>query len=198
MLRRRTLKWAILLSVCVMGIVLFFRGVMSQDRDVQWLGPKSKGIREMLARLDTPVGIDATKKSMTLEDAISLLYERCDAVQVELPVLVDSRAFIEEGLQGEAHWIQIDSSAMPQRLSARQFLSGVIAQFPSKNATMLLRSPPGGVDGFIEITTHKQADLLRTAYERACGVTRLDYLWQGTCEALGGEGHLPEAGITFP
>jgi hypothetical protein len=178
--------------------VLLFWGGVSHDPDVQWLGPRSKGIREMLARLETPVDIGASKKSMRVDDAISLLYERCDAVQVKLPVLVDSRAFRQEGLQGEAFWIQIDFSTMPQRPSARQFLKAVIAQFPSKNATMLLRSPPAGSDGFIEITTHNQADRSRAAYERAYSVTRLDYLWQGICEAVGGKGHLPEAGITSP
>jgi hypothetical protein len=197
--RRRTiLKWATLLFVCAAGILLFFRGVVSQDPDIQWLGPRSKGIREWLARLETPVDIGGAKKSMSLADALSLLYERCDAVQVELPVVVDWLAFKRDGLQGEPYHMQIDLSTIPQRLSAKQFLKAVIAQFPSKNARILLRSPMGDLGGYIEITTHNQADVSRAAYERAYGVTRLDYLWQGFCEAIGSQGHLPEAGITFP
>jgi hypothetical protein len=198
MVRRKILKWAAPLVTLATLTLIFCWSVTSRDPDIQWLGPKSKGIRHWLACLNAPVDIAGVRRSMTLEESLGLLYERCDKGKIELPVLVDSLAFKKEGFQGEPSQIQIELSTMDQRLSAGQFLKAVIAQFPSQNGTILLRSPTGGIGGHIEITTKNQVSRLRAAYDSAYRVTSLDYVWQRSCEALGGECHQPEASMNLP
>jgi hypothetical protein len=189
---KRFWKWTGLALLGALATLMLWGILLTGDPDIQWVGPKCKGIRRILSSMEVRINLGKSDRSMTLEHAISFLYDELEVRDIELPILANSLAFKNEGFNENLSRIQIDFASGPRELSVRQFLRTIRDQLPSKNGAIVARST--GNDGWLEITTHQQAELGRARYESTFGISRFDYLRQSMAEAVGGEGHLPAAG----
>lgn len=106
--------------------------------------------------LDAKLDMREFKETMTLREALSLLYEQLSSKDLEVPVLVDTEAF-QEGLpKAKADFdvweTKISYKGVPRYIPAHHFLKLTLRQIPSGNATWLIRR------NFVEITTVKRAE----------------------------------------
>ncbi|MBI3410031.1 MAG: VWA domain-containing protein [Planctomycetes bacterium] len=126
-----------------------------------------KGQYEVSSLPDDPVGLKEAKQiekylsekvemkdflnPMTLKEALGLLYEKFQAKNMELPILIDSAAFKEENPDApDIYEASVKFQPFPKWMPAATFLRLALSQVPTNNATYLIRR------NFIEITTNER------------------------------------------
>jgi hypothetical protein len=184
-MRRKTV-YLPCLTLLTLGLVWVC--LLRQDSDIQWIGPKTKTIRDIYGWLELPIEIDDGQKQVTVQDALGLLYEKLSSHKVEMPYLVNHLALKRQGFDGDAWLAQVQLRCPAGRLTGRQLLKCVVARFAPQHATILVND-----QGYLELTTKAEVDLDRAWYEKAFEVTAFDICRQRCCEMIGKEGHLPAA-----
>lgn len=182
---RKSVLLAMLALLAVVVIWLVFGG---QDPDFQWIGPKTKTIRDVHAWLEFPIEVDNSHDDTTVDDALALLYEKLALRKIEMPVLINHLALKRHGFKDSAGSARLRLRSSVGQLSGRQLLKTVVARFASENAAILVHD-----QGWLELTTKAEVDLDRAWYQKAFGVTAFDICRQRCAEMLGKEGHLPAA-----
>lgn len=185
--RRISHKRAFLVFLAIMTMVVMWTMFGNSDADFQWVGPKTKNIRDICTSLELPIDVD-WQKTTTVEQALNLLHDKLTARHVELPVLINHLALKKDGFQGDAYRVQIAVRPSTSQVSGKELLKTIIAQFPSKNVTFLVNGQMG-----LELTTRTEVELERAWYQKAFGVSGFDMIRQRCSEFFGGEGHLPAA-----
>ena len=186
--RRISRKFTLVLFLAFMAMVVMWTVFGKSDADIQWVGPKTKMIREICARLDVPIEAD-WQKITTVGDALNLLHEELAARNDSLPVLINHLALEQDGFQGDALQAPIVVRSSISQVSGKQILKTIIAQFPSKNATFHVRNDPG----YLVLTTKAEVELDRAWYHKAYNVSHWDMALQRCGEFFRREGNLPAA-----
>lgn len=95
---------------------------------------------------------DFQNPGMTLKEALGLFYEKFAAKGKELPILVDSRAFLDESPDaGDIYESPVKFPPYPKTMAMATALQLALSQVQTGNATYLIRR------SFIEITTNDKA-----------------------------------------
>ncbi|MBI3409461.1 MAG: hypothetical protein HY040_14055 [Planctomycetes bacterium] len=171
---------SLIAAAAFLGCRIFF----IEESDVQWIGPKTRQIRELMTLLESPVDLSHLQGTMSARRALELLHEQLFEGDLNLHFFVNMRDGSNQVPQD--HFLDSQIKLPCGKMTAIQFIRALLDQVLWKKAVLLLRQ-----DGLLEITTPEHARRERAAYEKAVGFTPLDSVWQWISEFFGNDGPLP-------
>ncbi len=150
----RRFFWPICLA-CFAGAFLAGPLPALHGQVIELSGPRELApnqIRAMVKVLSSPVDMKDFRQPMNLKETLSLVYEKLAARGIDLPILVDRQAFLEEDPDINIWDVPIRFGPRPAEMTVGQFFEATVAQIP-KDAIYLFRMD------YLEITTVQRACL---------------------------------------
>jgi hypothetical protein len=155
-------KWLfVLLATCCLGGAPtdLTPRLSAQTLDVQEGPPLPRTVKEKLERarqgfalLNTPVNLKDLPPTMTVKEALVMLYEEVAKQGVELPLVVDIYAIKKARPDLDFYSAPVKLNGLPRRMTAAMFLKQILVQIPGRDSILMLHS-----GGWVEITTPRAA-----------------------------------------
>ena len=110
--------------------------------------------RDIIRVLQRPMDMKDFQNPMTLKETLGLLYEKMQTQGVELPFLIDQKAFTVGNAEvGDIYETPVKFPPYPKRMSLASMLEIALSRIPSGDATYVIRR------GTITITPAKHAKM---------------------------------------
>jgi hypothetical protein len=180
---QRSNWWKWLVALAIVGAVLATLPLIERrDPDIDYVGPKTNRIREILHGLDVPIDMTKFKEPLKLKLALEALFDHWEPSGCAVPVLANQWEF-ETSQHPEIYNLVVTFPADTRQLTVREFLRHILAQLPGGGTAIIHQM------GLIELTTRSNAAQVRDDYDAEISVVnRLRQFW---AEVFGWDGPLP-------